>query len=289
MIQKQIVRNLKKALRLAFFQPSVFLVRIKSNILLPVLPTIACEIRVNNIRFQIDPSVAPVMKDMCYGFYETEITTLLKKYVREGDICIDVGANIGYISAFILGLVGKTGVLHSFEPVPEYCDRLKKVQQDNPEYHLVVNAAALGETEGTSKICVTSRDNIGWNTMVPNFMSKATIKEELDIPVKRLDDYIRSNELTKIRLIKIDTEGYESLVLKGLSSFFEQSNDKPILIVEIVPNAYPKLGTSLSELADYMDRHGYCSYNTETQRKADIRTLKSAANILYLHSSVSAL
>jgi len=104
-----------------------------------------------------------------------------------GDVFVDVGANIGYISAIALGLVGQSGVVHSFEPVPDYFMRLKNIPAANRGYRHIVNQCALGERDGSAKIAVTNTSNIGWNTMVPKFMSAETTKEKIEVPVKRLD------------------------------------------------------------------------------------------------------
>ena len=283
---EKILKNLSKAARLALYQPSHFLTRIKAKLVLPLCPDLYCDISVNGIRFHIDPSVAPMMKEICYGFYETEVKSILGKYLREGDVCIDVGANIGYLTAFMASLVGKSGQVHSFEPVPEYFARLAMVRDDNSEYSILINAAALGERPGTAEICVTNRENIGWNTMVPNFMRPSTVKEKLKVPVIRLDEYIQEKGLPGVRLIKIDTEGFELPVIKGMSNFLSETNVKPIIIAEIAPNAYPKLGTSLGELTALMDNHKYRPFSTETLKPINVNALTATTNVLYLPPSV---
>ncbi len=281
-MQQKWVKFYKKAFRLLTSNPSAFATRAKASLLTPILPSRQCEIKVNGVRFQIDPSVDPVMKQMCYGFYETEVTALIEKYVRKGDVCIDVGANIGYISAYMLGLVGTVGQVHSFEPVPQYFNRLKQVQTDNPNYGLNANACALGDKKSTAKICVTNLQNIGWNTMVPGLMNKDTIKEEIEVSVERLDDYLAAQKVGTVRLIKIDTEGYELPVLRGLDGFLRDTLLKPILIIEIAPAAYPRIGATLDELADYLHGLGYVARDIETQREVDVRALTSTTNILFL-------
>ena len=152
---------------------------------------------------------------MYFGSYQYETTYILKQFLRKGDTFVDIGANIGYISAFALGLVGQSGKVHSFEPVPRFFARLNQIQQDNPEYNLHLTNSAVGEINGTAAIAVNNVGNIGWNTMVPNFMPEETIEKELAIDVIKLTDYLNKNEVHIIRLIKIDTEGYEYNVLKG--------------------------------------------------------------------------
>ena len=75
-------------------------------------------------------------------------------------------------------------------------------------------------------------------------------------------------------MIKIDVEGYEFNVLKGLSSFFERSIDKPPIICEIHAAAYNNADISINELYEYMKGYGYQAYNIFNSRiKVEIRTL----------------
>jgi FkbM family methyltransferase len=273
----------KKAFNLLRYDPSAFLRRAKANVLLPILPQKDCTIVVNGISFYIESSLGKMTKEMCYEFYETELTALVKKYIRKGDICIDVGANIGYITAFMMGLVGKKGEVHSFEPVPEYFDRLKRVKTDNPNYRLSINAAAVGDFEGTATINVTGNGNIGWNTMVPNFMNVNNRKAEIEVPVIRLDDYLATKNIKNVRLIKIDTEGYEFPVLKGLKKYLDEAEQLPVLIVEVAPNAYPKLDTSLDAFTDYIQSYGYIGHDVLTGQKVNLASIKQTSNILFTH------
>jgi len=238
--------------------------------------------RINGILFEFDFDYAPVMRKMFYRDYEMETVVAMKKVLRNGDTFIDVGANIGYLSAVGMGLVGKKGQVHSFEPVPEYLQRLRKLAAMNTEYHLVANQCALGEEEGTAPIAVTRLSNIGWNTMVPGFMNNETMKEMIRVPVGRLDRYIAERGLGRIALIKIDTEGFEYLVLKGLRHFLERAHDRPIIICEVAPAAYRLLGWRLSELSEYMRMFGYRAFDLiDRHAEIDITTLEETTNVVF--------
>jgi FkbM family methyltransferase len=241
---------------------------------------------VNDVRFQIDTDLDSAIKKMYHGLYQREITSLLKKYLRQGDTFIDVGANIGYISAIGLSLVGKTGEVHSFEPVPRLFKRLLMLQEDNPEYHIYTNNIALGDDECVSRIAVTNLKNIGWNTMVPGLMSEETTGETIDVPVIRLDTYLRSNNINNIRLIKIDTEGYEFPVIKGISGYLRDSKQFPIFIIEIAPTAYSLLNLSLKDFQELMSGLGYLGYTLDGKKPIDLSMLSITTDVLFLHGRI---
>lgn len=274
----RILKKITKAFRLAAKDPRLFYQHCKPYITTP--PN--CILKMNSIRFQIDLDLDPAMERMYYGLYETEITSLLRKYLRQGDIFFDVGANVGYISAFGLGLVGKIGEVHAFEPVPRFFKRLMKIEGDNPDYHIYANNVALGADEGVSSIAVTNQKNIGWNTMVPGFMSEQTTGDKIDVPVMRLDTYLLSKKVQKIRLIKIDTEGYEFPVLKGISEWLRNCKELPIIITEVAPDAYSLLHLSLKDFQEFMRGFGYVAYTVDKKRPIDLSMLKTTTNVIFL-------
>lgn len=248
-------------------------------------PRSAVQKRINGILFEFDFDYAPVIKEMFFGGYELQTILAMKRYLKEGDTFIDVGANIGYLSAIAMGIVGKSGQVHSFEPVPEYFQRLKKILGANKEHHMVANRCAVGDEERTASIAVTSLPNIGWNTMVPGFMSQETIKQTVEVPTCRLDRYIREKALRRISLIKIDTEGFEFPVLKGLSGYFEETRDRPRIICEIAPGAYRLLGRTLGQLREYMEQHGYRAFSLiEPDAEIDITKLEKTTDVGFMPS-----
>ncbi len=213
---------------------------------------------VNNVIFEYDFSLSDNIADMYCGTYAFNIVQLMKKILKPGDIFIDVGANIGYISAVGAGLVGKTGQVHSFEPAFPYFKKLEKLAKINLGYKIIVNQYALGDKEETAGLLL-SKEDIGCNTI--SSYSHPRVDESVEISIRRLDNYIKENRLSKIALIKIDVEGFEFHVLKGLSNYFENTNQRPIIICEICPFWYPKYGATLNQLLDFMKLYGYEAFN----------------------------
>ncbi len=239
--------------------------------------------KINGIMFEFDFNYDSAMKEMYCGTYENETVVTMKKFLNRGDTFVDVGANIGYLSAIAMGLVGKNGCVHSFEPVPKYFHRLRNIATTNKEYRICINNAALGDRQGTAKISVTSIPNIGWNTMVSGFMSNETIKETIEVPVYRLDSYLREKAIDKISLIKIDTEGFEFPVLKGLSNYFENTNHRPVIICEIAPAACSVQGYTLAQVSEYMKKYGYHAFSlADYDVEIDITTIKNTTNVVFM-------
>ena len=240
---------------------------------------------INGVKFEFNFNLnSRLINLMYFNIYELNLMKIMKDNLNKGDVFFDIGANVGYISAVGIGLIGKSGQVHSFEPVPQYALNLKKIKELNPEYSFFANNCACSDKKGFSKIDL-STSNIGWNTMVPNFMEKNDRNKSINVPMCRLDDYICKNNLNKITLIKIDTEGYELKVLKGLQGYFEDTQvaDRPPIYCEIAPSAYPLLQLSLKSLSKYMERYSYYAFDSrDISKRIDISKLEKTTNVLFL-------
>ena len=237
---------------------------------------------IDGVRFECYPERDRNYRRMFFGVYEPDVVALLGQLLRSGDTMLDVGANVGYLSAVAASLVGPTGEVHSFEPVPKYFAALGRLPQLNPDYAIHVNQMAMGDESGTATIDVTNLDNMGWNTLVPDFMTPGTVSETVEVPVGRLDDYIEQNGVRNIALVKIDVEGYEFPALRGLSRWFGSVDRRCPILCEIAPSAYPLLNTSLAELANYMRGYGYAARSvTNIDLSVDLPSLQTTSDVVF--------
>lgn len=241
---------------------------------------------INGVLFEIDFAFFPKnehwLRQMRFGLYEIATVECMKKILKKGDIFIDIGAHIGYLTAIGANLVGKEGRVHSFEPVPLYFEYLRKLALQNPGYKIVPQNCALGEKTGTVAMSYGGPLYSGGSSLVAGALNPATIEGNINVSVRRLDDYLQQNELEGVALIKIDVEGFEFPVLKGLQKYFENTNYRPPIICEITPSAYPLLNYKREQLVAYMKRYGYEAYNIMAPwRKVDIAKFKEGTNVIW--------
>lgn len=229
---------------------------------------------VGGVLLELDFNYNAKMKEMYFGTYQPLIAKILKKYLRKGDTFIDVGANIGYFSAVAAACVGKTGQVHSFEPVPEYFKRLENFTKKNDKYNITVNQFALGEEEKLEKIYIGGQSCIGNNTFFPETLEGVKGITNTEVLVRRLDKYIKEKSIENIKLIKIDVECFEFPVLKGLKDYFLECQKKrlyPLIVCEICPNICVRLGYNLQDLFDYMASFSFYPFDViNTKKRIDI-------------------
>lgn len=245
------------------------------------MPALPVRKVMNDIVFEYDLAGYHGTAPMYFGSYALLIIEAMKRFLPPGGTFCDVGANIGYLSAVAAGLVGLAGEVHCFEPVPAYAERLERLARLNPNHKITVNACAAGETPGNSTIYVTQE--AGQSTMVPAYKPVAEISMKFEIPVVRLDRYIEDHEFRRLDLIKIDAEGFELPILKGLERYFQATRHRPAIICEIAPRAYALLGRNISQLAEFMSAHGYAARDLiDLRTPVDLSAMQHVDDVLFL-------
>jgi len=139
---------------------------------------------------------------------------LFKQLIKEGNVVIDVGANIGGYTLFFAKLVGEHGKVIVFEPVKDLF-RILKFNVENAGYRNVIcEMKAVSDSEYVANIAL-SDTNIGDNRVqYGNFETKSTII------CTSLDKYLKNKNL-RINFIKIDVQGYEYKVFKGMQDLLK--------------------------------------------------------------------
>ena len=245
------------------------------------LPSLPARRRVRNVIFEYDLADYRGTAPMYFGSYAPLVVEAMKRLLQPGDVFIDVGASIGYLSATAAGLVGTQGAVHCFEPVPAYFARLKRFADLNAQHSIWPNACAVGDTAGVCTIYITHEP--GQSTLVAGYKATPQISAKLEVPVVRLDSYIENHAFDHPALIKIDVEGFEFAVLRGLEGYFRKLNHRPPIICEVAPRAYPLLGQSLADLARFMAVYGYSARDLiDGKTPVDLCTLNYVEDVLFI-------
>jgi FkbM family methyltransferase len=187
------------------------------------------------------------------GTFEPEELSLLRRIVKHDDIVIDIGANMG---SHAIAMAKKTvnGKVYAIEPAQSNFDLLQRNIEINHLTNIVPLRTAVGEKSGTQEMNIY--EDQAFNSMLVLNRKKAVGKEI--VQVLSLDDLREQEHISKIDLIKIDTEGYEMSILKGAKKILS-SEKKPILIVEINEENIKPLGLNQSDVINYIVSFGYKS------------------------------
>jgi FkbM family methyltransferase len=145
-------------------------------------------------------------------YYEERFSKEMIKRIKENDIIWDVGANIGLYTDKFLSRVGATGKVFAFEPVPASVDVLKNKFKDSENVSIM--DFALGEIDGEIDMMFDDEPTSVTNKVV---ISGADGEDIHKVKIRTGNSIIESKDCTFPNVIKIDVEGHELSVLKGLS------------------------------------------------------------------------
>lgn len=168
---------------------------------------------------------------------------------QNGDVCLDVGANIGYTSLAAARAVGQQGRVVALEPAERAYDLLSQNAQRSPWAPIHTLRLACGEKAGTAHLYV-ARNSQDRSSLAPQRLLGRIGVEAVEMCVLR--DVCRDLCITP-DLVKIDTEGAEWPVLRGL---LPDISPRSMLVEVCAQNTQP-FGYRPSAMCQWIASHGY--------------------------------
>jgi FkbM family methyltransferase len=191
-----------------------------------------------------------------FGTWEPDISWVVRQILAPGDVMADVGANIGYDSLLASQLVGKTGRVVSIEAAPSTFDKLKSNLALNGIGNVRALNKAVSDERGSLTLYTGNQNNIGASSTIESADRKVAIK----VDALPLDELLTEDERKNLRLIKMDIEGGEPIVLRRFLKTVEMYGSRTCLIVEASPQ-FDR--ASWMELFDGFRAAGFSAYGIE--------------------------
>jgi FkbM family methyltransferase len=196
------------------------------------------------------------------GVWEPGVTALFHGLLSPGDVCIDVGANVGYYTLLASRLVGPAGHVYALEPAPSAFIRLNDNLALNGVSNVTALATAAGAEEGHADL-YSGSGNVGMSSIRHAHETWTATR----VTVRPLPALVDPSELARVRLVKIDVEGFEVEVLRGLEPAFARGF-APAFIVELHTHRAPEAAPFIDAFAR---RHGLTAYRLAHARGAPRR------------------
>lgn len=191
-----------------------------------------------------DIRMRDILKDYTLlKIWEPETTKIIKENVKLEDVCIDIGASIGYFTLLFSRLVGSKGKVFSFEPTEMNYNYQCENIRTNGYTDRVINfkMAAWDKFEVVRVPVCAPREASCWANGVP------------------VGEFLQRMGQTKVDFIKIDVDGCEPAVLKGLIPIFE-NNSQLQMTIEYYPKYIKNGGFSPKDFMDILNK--YFTYET---------------------------
>lgn len=194
------------------------------------------------------------------GYYEKVSTELFKRQVEEGMTIVDIGAHWGYYTLLAARLVGQRGRVFAFEPEPyNYGLLLRNIRANGCE-NVIAIRKAVSDKAGTAPLFVSLK-NMGDHRIYDPGDSRRL----LTVETVTLDDFFLGGE-NRIDVIKIDTQGSEMAVLRGMRKILRNSSSLKI-ITEFWPMGIRSCGDSPEEFLRELMTFGFHLHHVDEQEE----------------------
>ncbi|MFE4174204.1 FkbM family methyltransferase [Streptomyces sp. NPDC056909] len=208
-------------------------------------------------RFAVDTQDLIQRYIYLFGVWEPHMTRWLRGRLEPGDTFVDVGANIGYYSVLASQLVGDGGKVVAIEASPVFLQRLSQNVRLNELGNVRAVNGAVSDSRKTLTFVLASSANMGANSIVPY---DGPAESTFDIEARPLGELLDSAEISTARVIKIDVEGAEGSVVRGMAPTLDKLRPDVEITVEVTPERMTQLGDSAEELLTTMRDHGFNVY-----------------------------
>ncbi len=192
-----------------------------------------------------------------FGVYEEPNTWVYNRLIRSGDVVFDVGASYGWYSALFAKLVGTSGQVHAFEPVPQFASLAADTIALNGLDSIVeLNVSGLGRDIGSFEVYTFSDLPMGHASSTRLGREDASPHESR---VTTLDRYVAQRAITRVDFLKVDVEGDELDVFRGGEATLSAA-DAPIIAFEVNGECLADRSLTPSDVQQPLLEFGYGSF-----------------------------
>ncbi len=207
--------------------------------------------------------------------YEKLLESHYKKWLRPGDVVVDIGAHSGRHLRHFLTSVADTGRVFGFEPLPDqYASLAKQFDVHNAKLHNM----ALSNCSGTAEFTYAegSPQESGLRQRIYNDPDSARPRTII-VAVESLDAF--ADQLEGLSFIKIDIEGAEIDCLQGAQAVLDKY--RPLISVEYGMQGYSVYGNTKWTLFEFCHAHDYVLYDMFLNRLASRQAWGAAVDSIY--------
>ena len=179
------------------------------------------------LRFNPGPANAGYL----LGDSEADVQHALAGLITPGMTVFDVGANVGFLTVLAARLVGPSGRVVGFEPLPLNADCIEHNARLNGFDHVAVRREALGSADGRARFLMAPETTRGMLDTSGFAKAENRASGEIDVPVRSLDSLWAEGAIPRPDLIKLDIEGVEADVLRGAVGLIRAT--RPVLMIEL--------------------------------------------------------
>ncbi|MDT8069354.1 MAG: FkbM family methyltransferase [Terriglobia bacterium] len=185
--------------------------------------------------------------------------------VGKGNV-LDIGANIGYTAAVLAQAAESGRKVYAFEPEPFNFGLLQQTAlQPEFEGKIVPMQLAVGAEVGNIDLWINDNHHADHRVATEQFRLAHPGLKKVGVPLVSIDSFLESKP-GQISFVKIDVQGYELAVCKGMQDTLRQNPDITI-VLEFMPSAMRELGFEPLHLIDLFEERDFRTYHVHPRGK----------------------
>jgi FkbM family methyltransferase len=192
--------------------------------------------------------------ELMYGEFEATEMGFVKKLLRAGMTVLDVGAHHGLYTLLLSKKVGRKGRVIAFEPSPRECRRLEKHLRFNRCSNVHLEQCAAGSEPGEADLFLVDGFQDWCNSLRPPALPDPT--RTVLVRVRRIDDVLAEQNVSKVDFIKLDVEGGELAALNGATRLL-YGESRPAILAEVQDTRTRPWGYPARETIQFLIRMDY--------------------------------
>ncbi|MCX6924886.1 MAG: FkbM family methyltransferase [Verrucomicrobia bacterium] len=204
-------------------------------------------------KFFIDPVSIFASGLLSKDGYEPDMVNTLRSILRVGDTFLDIGANEGYFSIMAAQIVGLSGTVISVEPQTRLQSVLFRNILENSAYNVNIFQRVISDSIGVGTLSLAPDVNTGSSGLFR--ATKYAVPTEL-VPQTTLTQFLHLLRVDRIRLMKVDVEGFEHEVVLGSREVFANGLIEN-LALELHPAVLKRRCKLESDILDFLSASGY--------------------------------
>jgi len=216
--------------------------------------------------------------------YEFAESKYLREAIRPNDICLDLGANVGYFT-MLMAKAASAGKVFAFEPIALNAALLRASVELNSFSNVLISQCAVGDRAGA--VSFSQSSDSAYSSI--HDTGRKPLECTVTVPVVTLDEYLDGEGIERVDVMKVDVEGAEGMVIAGATRLLVDEQRRPrIVMLELNDQNLRAFGISVNDVVEKMQNFGYEPFVVEGQGKLVQFTRihhNKDENVFFLHES----
>jgi FkbM family methyltransferase len=183
------------------------------------------------------------------GCYDAPTRDAIFAHLPKGGVFVDVGANVGYHS---ISAAEKASLVIAIEASPEIARLLAEGALRNKRKNIKVENKACSDQNKTVHLFLSAATNRGKNSLCS---ANANSKTSIAVEAETLDHIVSLYAAVRVDVVKIDAEGAELFVLRGMTETITKFH--PVITVELNDDLLRGFGTNAQVVTEFLVGLGY--------------------------------